>query len=115
MRIKNGFSLIELIMVIAILGLIMLISFPKATNVLTKMQEDEKNNNEELIIKSLELYLNDNLELSTKITTGSCYLETTDIPSTYGISSSSLLYITYNQTNHDYLLTKDKPNQEKCI
>ena len=63
---NKGFTLMELLGVIVILGLLILISFPLILNQVKKSKQEIKNSTKELIIDSAKDYYEDNMSASYK-------------------------------------------------
>ena len=59
---KIGFSLVELIATIIILGLIVIIAFPNILNIVRTNKNELSNQTKELIYNATKLYINDNID-----------------------------------------------------
>ena len=59
---KKGFTLVEVLAVIVIIGLIFLIAFPTLLNSIKKSQEKIDSNTIELLTSSAKDYANDNID-----------------------------------------------------
>ena len=59
MKKKNAFTLVEMLAVIVILGLMMIITFPKILEMITKQEDQVDTAQEKLIFSATETYLNE--------------------------------------------------------
>ncbi|WP_423189175.1 competence type IV pilus major pilin ComGC [Alkalibacterium sp. f15] len=101
---EEGFTLVELLAVIVILGIIVAIAVPMIGNVISRAQTGATTAEQELVVDAARLYTVENavangtkLEVSTLITAG--YLEET---SSTNISADDHVYITLVNGNYTY-------------
>ena len=123
---KKGFTLIEMIAIIGIIGLMSVIIMPNIVNQISGKKEDISEATEKLIFTAAELYMNDNMpqypktpsniycvKLQTLISAG--YLKTPirDIKNNEDIDTSRLVQTTVNGYN-DYDNFKLLEKNESC-
>lgn len=75
---KRGFTLVELMGVIVILGIIAVIAFPSIINQINDARENINENTNILIIDAAETYFEENVELNTT-TEGKYYCTTLEV------------------------------------
>ena len=86
---KRGYTLVELLGVMIILGLILLVSFPIIINQIKKSNEAISESTRILIESSAELYINDN-EAEYPINPGATYYVAVETLVNEGLVSKSL-------------------------
>lgn len=108
---KNGFTLVELIAVVAILITILLVAIPTISSTLNKNDADNLEKKKNLIISALEIYLNDNKDLYKSFVKGDCYVSTSILKNTDYISQNNLyddnnnlinLFVFYKNNSYVY-------------
>ncbi len=60
MRKKNAFTLVEMLAVLVVLGLLMVLTFPKVLEMVTKQEGEVDKAQEKMISSAVEMYLNEN-------------------------------------------------------
>lgn len=106
---KRGFTLVELIGVVVILGLIALVAFPSLLNQIDSSKKQVSDSQKAIIISSAKNYVDENkndyadktsFEISTDTLIDSGYLSE-GIISSY---SDSKIVVTYNNGEYDVIL-----------
>lgn len=102
---KKGFTLVEVLAVIAILGLIVAISIPKVTSTIRESEKEAFRIDAQMILQAVELKIARGLDYD--ITT----LNVTDLKSVFGIDNTNFKTITLTYENEVPYLTLEGKNK----
>lgn len=90
MKNKKGFTLVELIAVIAILITILLVAIPTISSTLNNSNSENLKKKKGLILSAMEIYLTDNKSLYSSFVKGDCYVPSSVLENTDYINSEAL-------------------------
>ncbi|MEG0994827.1 MAG: type II secretion system protein [Bacilli bacterium] len=107
MKKKNGFTLVELIVVIAIIGLVLIIAFPSLQNALRKSSSSQFKTYENLFIEATKLYI-DKEHPQTLKKDGNCYMVNLGVLRTSELIKEGEGYEDINNCSGNILVTKKK-------
>jgi len=122
---KNGFTLVEVLGVIFLIGLLLVLAFPPIVNQLKRSTEDIDKATKELIYNSTDFYLEKNqqnyplnndsvfcVSLKTLVDTGELSNDLTSISTGKKIDLTKVVKVNYeSNTNIDYKIV----NQNECV
>ena len=121
---NKGFTLIELILVITLLGIIALIAVPAITGILNDSKKEASKDQEKIIINAAKTYMVNN---STKLPTDKCYVSVAMLKNEGLLSSEEItdpgnknnkfdgyIVITFENNKYKYNYLSDNDGINKC-
>lgn len=118
---KKGFTLVELLVVIVILGVIMSIAIPSITSSVERSKDKQKNQVIKLIESAGELYVDRHKNsTSTGIITlnqliGDNLITKDEIKDPFNEKSSLCGYLSYNKTTNEVTWVEQSGSKQYCI
>ena len=120
---KKGFTLVELLAVLAILVTILLVAIPSVTSSLSRTEENELESKKQIIISAIELNLSESDCFFTPLKNSQCYLSISsllkdnwitedEIRSSSGTSLNGNIY--YDNTTFKYKYINDTNGLIEC-
>ena len=120
---KKGFTLVELLAVLAILVTILLVAIPSVTSSLSRTEENELESKKQIIISAIELNLSESDCFFTPLKNSQCYLSISSLLKDNWItedeirsSSGTILNgnIYYDNTTFKYKYSEDTNGLIEC-
>ncbi|MDO5569643.1 MAG: prepilin-type N-terminal cleavage/methylation domain-containing protein [bacterium] len=106
---NKGFTLVELLAVLAILVTILLITIPSVTSTIDRTKNKELESKKELIKTSAELYISNNKNFLT--TVNICYIPISELTQTNMIKETNIINPFTNQTITGCVVLNQSENQ----